>query len=45
MANKKKPFAAFETKEQFDKSFDRVYELGREEGFKEGKEAIREEDE
>lgn len=37
MANKKKPFAAFETKEQFDKSFDRVYELGREEGFKEGK--------
>ena len=37
MANKKKPFAVFETKEQFDARFDDVYEAGRETGFKEGK--------
>lgn len=37
MANKKKPFATYETKELFDKHYNFAYESGREQGFKEGK--------
>ena len=37
MAKKQKPFAILNTKEEFDKCFNRVYESGRKQGFKEGR--------
>lgn len=38
MAEKKtKPYATFETKEEFDKTLERMFESGREKGFREGK--------
>lgn len=37
MAKKQKPFATFETKEEFDKHIDRILETGRERGFSEGR--------
>ena len=36
MANKKKPFMTFESKEEFEKHFDEVYNEGKKEGFKDG---------
>ena len=37
MARKPKPFATYETREQFEKHFDRIYDGGKERGFKEGR--------
>lgn len=34
---KKKPFIEFQTKEDFDKWFDEIYENGRKHGFKDGR--------
>ena len=34
---KKKPFIEFQTKEDFDKWFDEIYQNGRKHGFKEGR--------
>ena len=36
MAKKGKPFAVFETKEEFDHNFETIYDSGREHGYKEG---------
>lgn len=36
MAKKKQPFMVFETKEEFDKAFDKAMLAGRKQGFKDG---------
>ena len=36
MAKSKKPYATWETKEEFEKHFEQIYNSGRESGFKEG---------